>query len=100
MVSLSGARVPTYMDAAPLPGLGLGGESEREYVIGILRSGWMIFDGEWKLARYGGGSHLFNLRQDPGEQHNVADSNRDRVRELTLLAQRHVKQVKPGPPQR
>ena len=72
MVSLGGARVPTYMDAAPLPGLGLDGECEREHVIGILRSGWMIFDGEWKLARYAGGSHLFKLAQDPGEQHNRA----------------------------
>jgi arylsulfatase A-like enzyme len=41
-------------------------------VIGILRAGWMIFDGEWKLARYAGGAHLFNLNQDPQEQHNRA----------------------------
>ena len=51
MVSLGGARVPTNMDATPLTGLGLEGESEREQIIGILRSGWMAFDGEWKLAR-------------------------------------------------
>ena len=72
MVGLGGATVPTYMDASPLPGFGLDGASEREYVVGVLRSGWMIFDGEWKLARYGGGSHLFNLAQDPGEQQNRA----------------------------
>ena len=32
----------------------------------------MIFDGEWKLARYGNGAHLFNLNQDPSEQQNRA----------------------------
>ena len=72
MVSLGGARVPTYMDAAPLPGLGLEGESERDQIVGILRSGWMAFDGEWKLARYASGAHLFNLERDPDEQHNRA----------------------------
>jgi arylsulfatase len=72
MVGLSGGPVPGYMDGVPLPGLGLAGASAREHVIGILRSGWMIFDGEWKLARYAGGAHLFNLSQDPQEQHNRA----------------------------
>ena len=72
MVRLAGSRVPGYMDGAPLPGLGLADESSRRHLTGILRSGWMILDGEWKLARYGGGGHLFNLARDPQEQHNRA----------------------------
>ena len=72
MLSLGGADIPANMDARPLPGLGLAGESRRDHLTGILRSGWMIFDGRWKLARYAGGSHLFDLEGDPQEQHNRA----------------------------
>ncbi|NKB66112.1 MAG: sulfatase-like hydrolase/transferase [Candidatus Latescibacteria bacterium] len=73
MVGLAGAPVPSYMDATPLPGLGLEGESQRQHLIGILRSGWMIIEGTWKLARYQGGAHLFDLSRDPTEQHNRAN---------------------------
>mgnify|MGYP005858466639 FL=1 len=72
ILALGGCAVPGYMDSIPLPGLGLPGESRRERIFGCLRDGWMLYDGEWKLVKYAGGSHLFNLKDDPTEQHNRA----------------------------
>ena len=66
---------PTYMDAQPLPGLGLPGESSHEVIVGGLANGWMAFDGRFKLVKYGNGnSGLFDLQEDPVEQHNLVDS--------------------------
>ena len=72
MLSLGGADIPGYMDARPLPGLGLAGESRRDHLTGILRSGW---DGLRRPVEAGPlrrGSHLFDLSRDPQEQHNRA----------------------------
>jgi arylsulfatase A-like enzyme len=45
----------------------------REYVFGCSDLGFMIADDQWKLCRYRNGStHLFNLKQDPAEQDNLA----------------------------
>lgn len=63
--------VPDYVDACPLPGIGLG-DASREMIFGALRGSWMAFDGRWKLAKYEGGSQLFDLAEDPGEQNNRA----------------------------
>lgn len=71
IVGLSGRQIPSYMDARPLTGLGLD-EAKREHIFGALRNGWMLYDGEWKLCKYPQGAHLFNLQQDPSEQHNRA----------------------------
>jgi arylsulfatase len=70
MIGLAGRGVPSYVDSRPLPGLGLPGENPRPYVFGALRNGWMMYDGVWKLAKYPGGTHLFNLQEDPAEQKN------------------------------
>lgn len=73
MLNLGGIKVPSYMDSVPLPNLGLSNDAPRDRIIGFLRSGWSIFDGEWKFCKYsGGGSHLFNLKDDPLEQQNLA----------------------------
>ena len=73
ILELAGCQVPGYMDSRPLPALGLPGEAPREKVFGVLRHGWMLYDGEYKLCKYpGGGSHLFHLTEDPTEQHNLA----------------------------
>ena len=73
ILGLAGCPVPGYMDARPLPGMGLPGEAPRERVVGALRNGWMIRDGRWKLCKYaGGGVHLFDLEEDPTEQRNRA----------------------------
>ena len=77
ILALAGCEVRSYMDCAPLPGLGLGGEVTRDRFFGALRNGWMLFDGEWKLVKYaGGGAHLFNIQQDPTEQNNLARDSR------------------------
>jgi len=72
MLRFAGCGVPDYMDARPLPGVGLADASPREYVIGMLGTGWMAYDGEWRLCKYSDGqTMLFNLCQDPAEQHNL-----------------------------
>ncbi len=76
ILSLAGCDIPTYMDATPLSGLGLADEGEREHIVGMLRNGWMLFDGTWKLCKYASGAHLFNLEDDPDEQHNLARDSR------------------------
>jgi arylsulfatase A-like enzyme len=43
---------------------------------------------------------LFNVEQDPGEQHSMSGSRQEIVKELTALAEAHRKAVKPGNPQR
>ena len=73
MLRLAEVDVPAYMDSRPLPGLGLAGSTPRDRIFGMLTEGWMAFDGEWKLAKYATGEIvMFNLRDDPGEQRNLA----------------------------
>jgi arylsulfatase len=74
LLSLGGCEVPAYADSMPLPGLGIPEEGNRTRVIGLLNGGWMCFDGEWKLVKYASeGSLLFNIKDDPQEQHNRID---------------------------
>ena len=73
ILGLAGCPIPGYMDSAPLPGLGLAGEKARDCIVGTLHNSWMLLEGAWKLSKYaGGGAHLFNLEDDPAEQHNRA----------------------------
>jgi arylsulfatase A-like enzyme len=75
MLAASGHSVPDTMDAQPLPGLGLVGESRRQVIVGGLQSGWMAYDGRNKLVKYANGNTgLFDLAADPGETNNLADS--------------------------
>ena len=72
MLSVAGWDIPGYMDARPLPGLGLDGASPRNHIFGMLSSAWMAFDGRYKLSKYSSGeSMLFDLRTDPNEQLNL-----------------------------
>jgi arylsulfatase A-like enzyme len=74
MLCLAGSDVPGYMDSTPLPELGISPSPPRDHIIGITSGGWMIYDGEWRLAKYATGEHvLFHIAQDPNEQHNVFD---------------------------
>ena len=71
LLGLAGCEVPSYMDSRHLPGLGITALSEpRQHLTSVLRSGWALYDGEWKLCRYRAGSHLFNLKEDPEELDN------------------------------
>lgn len=56
-----------------------------------------VHSGDWKLIRifYGGenGEHryqLFNLKQDPGEKHNLAEAFPQRVQDLDALLEEHL----------
>jgi arylsulfatase A-like enzyme len=72
LLSFAGLVVPEHMDSTPLPGLGLPGSRPRERLICALQGGWMIDDGEWRLAKYSTGEALlFHRTKDPDEQHNL-----------------------------
>lgn len=72
LLNLAGQSVPSYMDSIPLPGLNLPDNTPRPYIAGFLNNSWMLFDGQWKFCKYIDGQHLFNLEEDPTEQHNRA----------------------------
>ena len=85
MLAAAGVPTPSHMDSQTLPGLGLFGRAPRDRIVGMLSDGWCIFDGEWKLAKYSTGEMLlFNMRDDPTEQHNLASdpSHADTYRRL------------------
>jgi arylsulfatase A-like enzyme len=95
MLRLGGVDVPAFMDARPLPGLGIEGATGRDHLFGALGTGLAIQRDGWRLAKYATGETvLFDLETDPGEQVNRLDdpsaqSVRDRLEgELTaeLLA--------------
>lgn len=72
LLAYAGCDIPGYIDAFTLPGLDLPGERKRDYIIGVTQGGWMIDDGMFKLAKYATGENvLFNLQEDPTEQHNL-----------------------------
>jgi arylsulfatase len=74
LLHYGGAEIPAYFDSRILADLGIDGSSTRDYVFGFLASGSMIYDGTWKLARYNNGwGALFNVVDDPAEQHNRID---------------------------
>ncbi|NKB70598.1 MAG: sulfatase-like hydrolase/transferase [Candidatus Latescibacteria bacterium] len=74
MLQWADCPVPEYMDAQSLPGLGLAQDAPREILIGMMAGGWMAYDGRWKLHKYNSGEHLlFNMEEDPHEQHNRLD---------------------------
>ena len=77
MLHFGGCEVPDYMDSIPLPELDIPRKNQRERVIGMVRGGWMIYDGQWKLCKYASGEVLlFNLSEDPNEQHNLMKEGR------------------------
>ena len=51
-----------------------------------------VIDGDWKLVHNSpfGPLELFNLRDDPGETHNLTSRERKKLDELSRLLQRHV----------
>ena len=74
ILGLAGVDVPAHMDSIPLPGLDLTDLPPRDRIFGMLTDGWMVFDGEWKLAKYATGEVvMFNLNDDPYEQRNLAE---------------------------
>ena len=89
LLHFAGCAIPAYMDSIPLPGLGIESRNGREYSVGVVSDGWMIYDGRWKLTKYATGEQLlFDIENDPHEQHNLIDQHPANYRELdTLLTQ-------------
>jgi arylsulfatase len=72
LLHLGGAELPAYLDSRPLPGLGLPQADPREFIVGLVGDGWMVYDGRWKLCKYATGEILlFDLETDPTEQRNL-----------------------------
>ncbi|MEM7030828.1 MAG: sulfatase-like hydrolase/transferase [Chloroflexota bacterium] len=73
LLHFAGCERPSYMDSIPLPDLGIPTSTDRDVIIGMTTSGWMIDDGEWRLSKYNTGEIcLFNIKTDPQEQKNLA----------------------------
>ncbi len=72
MLGYGGCEAPAYMDARVLPEAGLEDGAPRDYVIGMLGTGVMAYDGRWRLCKYADGqTMLFDLSEDADEQHNL-----------------------------
>ena len=72
MLRWAGQELPVWYDARPLPGKGMPGSGPRENIFGFLGTGWMNFDGRYKLHKYRNGETLlFDLVNDPHEQVNL-----------------------------
>jgi arylsulfatase A-like enzyme len=90
-VELVGGKPPEGLDGKSLAGVIKGDRQQvRDTVFtaykDVMRG---VRRGDWKLIRYPqvNVSQLFNLRDDPYEQHNLADDARhaDKLREMTTL---------------
>ena len=74
IVGLAGCEIPPTLDFRLLPGLMQTDETARPELIGLLASGWMVYNGRWKLCKYASGEQvLFDLASDPLEQVNRID---------------------------
>lgn len=85
LLRLAGLEPPRQWDSIALPELGLSEPRRREEQLGLLTGSCMIRHDGWKLVRYDDGSaFLFNHANDPGEQHNLLDTEegRERFRQL------------------
>lgn len=72
ILAYAGIEIPAHMDARPLPGLDHE-TAERDVLFGSLGTGWMLYDGRYKVHKYRTGEiELFDISQDPGEQHDLA----------------------------
>jgi arylsulfatase A-like enzyme len=88
LLSLAGVRVPERMEGAdlsrPLRGRRL---PRRPYAFGGYSNEFYIRTDRWAMwaTNRPGGFHLFDLRRDPGEFHDVAGRHPDLVRQLYAL---------------
>ncbi len=88
MLHLGSCPRPAYMDSRPLPHLDVPNQNTQRYIVGMVSDGWMIHDGRWKLCKYHTGEILmFDLTQDPHEQHNLAQDGQHWTDYLRLDAQ-------------
>lgn len=83
LLRLGGCEIPSYMDSQPLADIAIEGAEARERVFGFVSDASMNYDGRWKLVRYSNGwSALFDVEEDPAEQHNrINDPQCQEIRE-------------------
>lgn len=70
-----------------------------EYLIQVEAIRGAIRQGDWKLVRMAtlpGRTELFNLANDPGEQHNLATRHPDIVKKLDARLVDYARQMKPS----
>ncbi len=73
ILTLTGVSRSGWGDSIVLPELGLSQTRSRDHILGATELGLMVIDTEWKLCRYKNGHvALYNLSDDPQEQHNLA----------------------------
>jgi len=84
---------PTIAEGKPTP------HEEIVYGLGAIRRGdWKLIEADveyygWKAEV----THLYNIRQDPYEQNNLAEDLPDKVRELRDRLAYHATQARPSP---
>lgn len=73
-LAIAGVENRTGMDSHPLPVLAPADAKPRHHALGALSNGFAIQDARHRLARYGNGAAtLYDLVDDPSEQHNLID---------------------------
>jgi arylsulfatase len=73
ILALAGVNRSGWGDSIVLPELDLPQTRSRDHIFGATEFGLMIIADEWKLCRYKNGHVvLYNLSDDPHEQHNLA----------------------------
>lgn len=73
IIALAGVDRSGWGDSILLPGLNLPQPRSRDHIFGATEFGLMVIANEWKLCRYKNGHvALYNLSDDPQEQHNLA----------------------------
>ncbi|WP_269525458.1 sulfatase family protein [Coraliomargarita parva] len=76
ILAYAGAEISSELDCVPLPQLpypnqDMNAATPRKSILGALSDGCMYLSGPWKYAKYATGEiTLFNLQEDPMEQHN------------------------------
>ena len=73
MMALAGVDRSDWDDSIVLPELDLPQTRSRDHVFGVTDLGLLVADDAWKLCRYKNGHvALYNVIDDPHEQHNLA----------------------------
>lgn len=82
----AGVPRPADMDSLSLKPLLCGKKNtHREYVLSGLERWRLVFDGRYKLSKGYKGTLLFDLKTDPLENNNLADTSKDQVERLARI---------------
>ena len=98
LLAAAGLSASTELDGVDLTGL-LTGRQERiaeEMVLAITESGAVYLNGDWKFVEHfqSGELELYNLREDPGEQSNLASKEKGLAWKMRSALSKHVKELR------